>query len=279
LWAHTSIVVKAWKQKAGFSGIKEKDMKTLYFTATGNSLYVAKRIGGELLSIPKLIAEGRFELEDEAIGIVYPCYGWGIPRIVEEFLAKAKLKADYKFAVMTYGNTAASGLSVMKTAARKIGIVFDYTNEVLMVDNYLPIFDIKDQLAKEASKGIEQKLALVTAEIAARKRGLLRKNPVSDALFGLASSGLACLLLSDDADKKFTVNADCNGCGICAKVCPRKNIKMEGKPQFLHGCEGCLACINNCPRTALHLKSEKSGARFRNSHVALSEITAANDRH
>ena len=32
-------------------------MKICYFTATGNCLYVAKQIGGELLSIPQLIIE------------------------------------------------------------------------------------------------------------------------------------------------------------------------------------------------------------------------------
>lgn len=36
-------------------------MKILYFTATGNSLYVAKRLGGECYSIPKLMKEGQFE--------------------------------------------------------------------------------------------------------------------------------------------------------------------------------------------------------------------------
>ena len=57
-------------------------MKTFYFTATGNSLYVAKRIGGELYSIPQMLENKRLEFEDEAIGIVLPCYGWGIPNMV-----------------------------------------------------------------------------------------------------------------------------------------------------------------------------------------------------
>lgn len=34
-------------------------MKILYFTATGNSLYVAKSFGDEYYSIPKLIKEGQ----------------------------------------------------------------------------------------------------------------------------------------------------------------------------------------------------------------------------
>lgn len=53
-------------------------MKILYFTATGNNLYIAKRLGGELYSIPKLIKEGKYEFEDEKIGIVFPAYGWSV---------------------------------------------------------------------------------------------------------------------------------------------------------------------------------------------------------
>lgn len=40
-------------------------MKTFYFTATGNSLYIAKRIGGELYSLPQMMKEGKNEFEDE----------------------------------------------------------------------------------------------------------------------------------------------------------------------------------------------------------------------
>lgn len=35
-------------------------MTILYFTATGNCLYVAKQLGGELLSIPQLMKNGTF---------------------------------------------------------------------------------------------------------------------------------------------------------------------------------------------------------------------------
>lgn len=50
-------------------------MKVLYFTATGNSLRVAKEIGGEPLSIPQMIKEGRYEFSDDKIGMVFP-YLW-----------------------------------------------------------------------------------------------------------------------------------------------------------------------------------------------------------
>ena len=64
-------------------------MKTCYFTATGNSLYTAKRIGGELRSIPRLMKQDRIVLTDESIRIVCPVYGGEMPRMVRQFIEKA----------------------------------------------------------------------------------------------------------------------------------------------------------------------------------------------
>ena len=66
-------------------------MKILYFTATGNSLYAARQIGGEQLSIPQLIKEGNYEVKDDAVGIVCPVYCGNIPKMVRRFLAKATI--------------------------------------------------------------------------------------------------------------------------------------------------------------------------------------------
>ena len=78
-------------------------MKICYFTATGNSLYVAKRIGGELLSIPHLMKTGETEISDEAVGIVCPVYAGEMPRMVRAFLQKVKITADYFFFIYTFG--------------------------------------------------------------------------------------------------------------------------------------------------------------------------------
>lgn len=47
-------------------------MKILYFTATGNSLAVAKKLGGELISIPQAIKNNQYEIKDDVIGFVFP---------------------------------------------------------------------------------------------------------------------------------------------------------------------------------------------------------------
>lgn len=60
-------------------------MKIFYFTATGNSLHVAKRLGGELYSIPKVMKNGDRKFEGDVIGIIFPCYWWRCQRLLKSF--------------------------------------------------------------------------------------------------------------------------------------------------------------------------------------------------
>ena len=57
---------------------EKKKRIILYFTATGNSLYIARQLADEnteLLSIPQMVKQGRRDFEADEIGIVYPIYG------------------------------------------------------------------------------------------------------------------------------------------------------------------------------------------------------------
>ena len=110
-------------------------MLIFYFTATGNSLYSAKRIGGTLRSIPQLMRREERSFSDDAIGFVFPCYAWGLPRMVRDFILRSSFQADYFFGVMTYGNISGGGLDALAATGAKAGIRFDYTAEVKMVDN------------------------------------------------------------------------------------------------------------------------------------------------
>ena len=77
----------------------------LYFSATGNSKYVASRLAKsaeqDILSIVHCIREDRYEFSDEEIGIISPTYFWGLPVIVKEFLEKAAFKTDYLYFAST----------------------------------------------------------------------------------------------------------------------------------------------------------------------------------
>ncbi|MCC5468294.1 EFR1 family ferrodoxin [Pelosinus baikalensis] len=252
-------------------------MKIFFLTATGNGLYVAKRIGGELYSIPQMLKEGKSEFEDEAIGFVFPCYGLGLPRMVIDFLQKSKFKAKYFFAIMTYGNMAAAGLKQMEKVGSKAGIQFDYINEILMIDNFLPAFKMEDQVKKESSKKIEEKLDEIVSDIKGRQKKLTRKG-ITSVILSKFMYSIFSKMQVDAGDKWFIVQDNCNGCKVCMKVCPKKNIKVGIKAEFLHKCDGCYACIHHCPQNAIHLKFEKSKDRFINRHVKLKEIIDVNNQ-
>ena len=253
-------------------------MKIFYFSATGNSLCVAKKIGGELCSIPQMIKEDKRAFKDDVIGFVIPCYFFGMPRFIKKFILNSKFEAKYFFAIVTCGNMAGASLKQMEEAGRKVGIQFNYTNEIMMVDNYLPMFDMEKELEIESSKKIDEKLALIVNDIKNKQEKVIKKGIFVNA-FSKTINRLSSRFFLDKKDASYIVLDSCNACGICAKVCPVKNIKVEKKPVFSHKCEGCYACIHHCPQNAIHFKSEKSKARFINRNVKLTEIIDGNDQN
>jgi len=246
-------------------------MKTFYFTATGNNLYVAKRFGGTNYSIPQLLKENQFEFEDEKIGIIFPIYSGSVPKIVEEFLNKAKLTSKYIFAIGTYGAFSGGAMSHILEIGEKNNIQFSYINTLLMVDNYLPGFDMIKQLEKEPKKNIEENLVRIINDVEHRKDYVKKSSALGGIMRFVASK-----IVNNHFQEKFYVESSCNGCKTCEKVCPVNNIKVNDLPTFDNNCHQCLACIQNCPQNAIHLKGEKSSARFRNNNVELKDIIEAN---
>ena len=233
----------------------------LYFTGTGNCLYVARELADEhteLLSIPQLVKQNRYTLEADEIGIVYPVYGHMPPNMVREFIKKAHLEAGYKFAILTYGNRKCSSVEIWDDVSRKAGCPFDYITTMIMVDNWLPNFDMNEQIKIPVTELERQQHA-----------GFLQASGVNP------ETGF--LLHSQDA---FTVTDACIGCGICTEVCPRGNYALTSTGVKTEGaCEFCFACIHNCPQKAILFKQMKEvnpNARYRNEHVSLWSIKEAN---
>lgn len=249
-------------------------MKILYFTGTGNCLYVAKRIGGDLYSIPQLIKNDIYTIEDRTVGIIFPCYCWTLPRIVKNYLKKVEIRADYTFTIITYGTMAQSTL---KQTEKLLKGKVDYTNEIKMIDNYLPMFNMEKEIANEEKKQIESQIDSVIKDIQLKKHRIVKKRFYNDIFSKFGK--LYLKTKTNDVDKKFRINDNCNLCRTCESLCPVKNIKIvENQPVFQHNCEFCHSCIQLCPQNAIHLKNEKSSARFKNKNIKLSEIKKANNQ-
>lgn len=254
-------------------------MKILYYTATGNSLEVAKRIGGELYSIPQLLKENKLEFEDEAIGIICPTYAWSIPEIVVEFLEKATLKTDYLFGIITYGNEDFGVTNHFLKIANKNNLDVKYIKSILMVDTAVTLFDLDKQVAKLEKKKTEENLQKIVENIQNRKveinKGNFIKSGISDLTYKMQLE-----MQKKFTYKQFKVEDHCTGCKTCTKVCPLGNITMENnRPKYGTNCIGCLSCTNNCPSNAIRVKFERSKARYRNKNVSLKEIINSNNQN
>ena len=252
-------------------------MKICYFTATGNSLYVARRIGGELLSIPQLMNKDEIRIEDDAVGIVCPVYCGEMPKMVRDFMKKAKIKTDYFFFINTYGMQDTVARQNAVAVSQKVGLKLDYCESILMVDNFLPGFEMKDQIDHVEEKKIEEQIEKVCNAIRNRERNKVDLSFGKRAEMTVVHNTMAKMILTDKAALSYIVNDDCIRCGICARVCPANNIAVGDHVEFSDHCEVCYACLHNCPKNAIHMKSEKSSVRFRNENVTLEDIVAANE--
>ncbi len=251
-----------------------------YFTGTGNSLYVAKELDEKIISIPQIIIEKGLEFSADSIGIVCPVYGHEMPGMVKEFIRRASFETDYLFAVLTYGAHHGGVAEIAGLFFRDAGKKADYITTIEMVDNFLPAFDMEEQMAMD--KQVEKHLNEIKARLQAKSQGIQKTSLAEKAAHNMY------LKMVKNAPETvwaaFRVTDECVGCGICTRVCPAGCIHLENQ-YAVHepeGCQACYACVYACPKMAVQFalpQPEKNpAARYRNAHVTLCELVKSNDQ-
>ena len=254
------------------------ETRIFYFSSTGNSLYVAKRLkeklkGSELVSITKAYNEGVFQYDCKKAIIIWPLHSFGLPIIVEKFISKLKLnKAAYIFGVQITGG----GQS--KNSFIQINELLDCSNlklsnsmEIKYISNYIRAGrNATVERAEIALDNNEWKIDQLIERIKQKEVDEVtgNKNPIHSAFYNVWRYKYK------DKDKKFNVNKECVGCSICEKICPVKNIEISnGKPAWKGNCIDCMACINICPKKAINIgKSTVKKSRYKNPYIKLEEL-------
>ena len=256
---------------------RAKDRKRIvfYFTATGNSLFIAKQLSDSPLSIPQELKKTDLTYEADEIGFVFPDYAAAVPVIVREFVEKARFKASYIFSVITFGNASVNVAEWWNDWAKAKGLNNNYINTILMVDNYLPVFDMNEQI--KIDKKTDENMAGIIGDISGHKDFIA---PSEMGWFTKEMlQGMQDMHFSQKSEQLIKLDADkCIQCTTCTEVCPRGNFSLAaGGLQISGKCEFCLACVQNCPQHALSLERERNKeARYRHPDISLNEIKRAN---
>lgn len=250
-----------------------------YFTATGNSLYAAKQLDDDRISIAQAVHwEGKKYTADK-IGVVCPVFGHEVPELVRKFLSKAEFETDYFYLILTYGSRHGGAAELAQRMLEGFGIHPAYINVVLMADNFLPGFDMDEQ--KRTDKKADVQIARIREDI---RNGVKFISPVTAADREAHQEYLGRIAkMPKDAFKNiYRITDECIGCGICTKVCPKKCFRMDGAKSVWNpkGCMTCMACIHACPMMAIQLRIPEKNpkARYRNENISICEIVDANNQ-
>ena len=248
--------------------------KIYYFSGTGNSLWSARAIAGAIGGEHALInigAEAGGVVEADAVVLVFPSYAFGLPLAVRRFATNTEFRTPYLAAFTTYGSTPGGTLAALWRILKRKNIGSVFLGRIPAVENYIAIFGPPKEKTERRRLEMQSRATMEAARQVTERR-VNRVNgfrPVSALIWLLFSLGAGIFY------KRYRVSDDCNGCGICEKLCPVSNISMrDGRPVFSAGCEHCQGCLNWCPRKAIHFGRLNSRvARYHHPEISLRDIS------
>ena len=240
----------------------------LYYSACGNSRYVAEELGrlagDDVRDLMGLSPSERLEFdEDDVLGIVCPVYAWAVPRLVVDTLSRMVIvnRPAYCYLACTCGDSVGCTPERLGKTMKSIGLHLDAAFSFVMPETYvnLPGFNLDD------TDGVRRKLDGVRRRLPMVAKHILTRDRVVDVTRGkmpwvnsyIVNPIFYRLLITD---RRFWVTEACVSCGRCVEECPLHNIELvDGRPQWKGDCTNCMSCYHHCPVNAIQFGRATKG--------------------
>lgn len=260
-----------------------------YFSATGNSLYVAKSLSqmnnDNIMNIASIMnTNSNFEYslkDDEAIGFVFPLFAWSAPKMIFDFINNVEFKnynGNYIFAIATYGQNIGRFDKFIEKALNENNMNLNSAFSLNMPNNYIIIWnkEKQDECLLKANKRLDY-----ISNIIKKRENIFDVKTVINGIEspeGTAEDTAISMnawfnsTLSDVS--QFYVTDDCIGCKLCSEVCNGQTLTYDNeKPVWGDKCTKCLACLHICPQRAIQFgEITETTGRYRNPNIKVNDL-------
>ncbi len=241
--------------------MKKNIIDFYYFSGTGNTLIVSETLKKELENLGYSVNLLKIEVSDpqkadtsHTIGIAFPVAVFSTYPFVWEFMKNLpEGNGAEVFVINTMGGFSGWMTGPVKSLFIKKGYKPLGAREFIMPSNFIKL-DSPETIKSKTDKVVNEIKDF--AKSLSNSSAKWKKIPIIPDLFLLmASSKYPWKLMG----KWIKINNEkCTKCGLCAKLCPVKNITMPDYPVTHKKCQVCMRCVSFCPSRAITIRSEKT---------------------
>lgn len=246
----------------------------LYFSGTGNSLAVARKIAeatdDQLIPLNDAIRQDLTNVH--CIGLVFPTYNFNLPPAVQNMVPRLKISPKaYVYAITTCGAQAGNSLWTIRRLLRAKDIKLAYAHKIRVPDNSAIAFGRNPNEQAWKFDKFAYRLEQILSDIQTQK------HKRHFAWWGFAGWLTARPSIENKLLLTFhpVVNEEkCTGCNTCARVCPMNNIAVDEKAGIGPHCTICLACVHVCPQQAIGVNGCEAlkERQYRHPEVKLKDL-------
>ena len=238
----------------------------IYLSGTGNTKHCVEKIIGLLdktaATVPLESADVIEQIKSNGTIIFgYPTQFSNAPYMVRDFINKNRLLWENKkiLCVATMGAFSGDGAGCTARLFKKYGAAILGGVHIKMPDSVCDSKLLKKSIEqnREIIRQADKKIEFIAEQIRQGKYPKDGVTPISH-IVGLFGQRLWFYKKTAGYTDKLKISDGCIGCGLCASLCPMKNISVNNNRAVAGGkCTMCYRCISRCPQKAITLLGDE----------------------